>query len=166
MFDLRPSMLASMGLTATLCRYVEDYQQAFKIAVTLTVPHQGSPIDDAAQIVIFRVVQESLQNVHKHAQATAVHIDLAHLDDASLRLQISDNGQGFDPQRVRPTSRSGVGLLGMEERAALLGGTLAIESSLGRGTTVTLHLPPRTDQGRAGDQVDASPQFASSTLVE
>jgi two-component system sensor histidine kinase DegS len=142
MFDLRPSMLATMGLNATLARYVEEYQQAFGIPVRLALPPQELTVDDGAQIVLFRVVQESLQNIQKHAEATAVQVELSRLPDGRVRLLIRDNGKGFDRQRLRPAGPSGAGLLGMEERATLLGGQLTIESALGRGTSVTLELPP------------------------
>jgi two-component system, NarL family, sensor histidine kinase DegS len=146
MFDLRPTMLASMGLNATLARSIEDFRQAHQIAVTATLPHQELAIDDNAQIVIFRVVQESLQNIHKHAEATAVWIDLARQADGTIRLHVADNGKGFDHQRLLPTLPSGMGMIGMRERAALLGGTLAVESALGRGTSVTLLLPAHAAQ--------------------
>lgn len=146
MFDLRPTTLATMGLNATLTRYVEEYQQAFGIPVRLDLPPHELTIDDSAQIALFRVVQESLQNVQKHAQATAVQVELARLTDGRVRLCICDNGKGFDRQRLRPAGPSGAGLLGMEERATLLGGQLTVESALGRGTTITLELPAPADQ--------------------
>ncbi len=151
MFDLRPTMLASMGLNATLARSIEDFQQAHQIAVTTALPHQELEIDDNAQIVIFRVVQESLQNIHKHAEATTVRVELARQADGTIRLQVIDNGKGFDHQRVLPTLPSGMGMIGMKERATLLGGTLTIESSLGRGTSVTLLLPTHEAQPLTSD---------------
>jgi two-component system sensor histidine kinase DegS len=153
MFDLRPTTLATMGLNATLARYAEEYEQAFRIPVRLDLPPHELPIDDNAQIVLFRVVQESLQNIHKHAEATAVQISLARLPDGSVRLSVCDDGKGFDRQRFRPAIPSGAGLLGMEERATLLGGELTIESTLGRGTTITLLIP-----ARAGEPTGARPR--------
>jgi two-component system sensor histidine kinase DegS len=145
MFDLRPTTLATMGLNATLARYAEEYEQAFGIPVRLDLPRHDLPIDDGAQIVLFRVVQECLQNIHKHAEATAVQVTLARLPDGSVRLSVCDDGKGFDRQRLRPAMPSGAGLLGMEERATLVGGELTIESTLGRGTTITLLVPARAD---------------------
>jgi two-component system sensor histidine kinase DegS len=148
MFDLRPTMLASMGLKATLAHYVEEYQRAFAIPVTLTMPTHDLAIDDSAQIVIFRVVQESLQNIHKHAGASAIWIDLTSQADGAVALRVRDDGAGFDLTQQRPSGSSGGGLLGMEERAALLDGQLEIESTPGQGTTITLSIPPRLSQPR------------------
>jgi two-component system sensor histidine kinase DegS len=164
MFDLRPSTLATMGLRATLARYAEDYEQAFGIAVSLDLPPHELPIDDSTQIVLFRVVQESLQNIHKHAEATSVRIALARLPDGGVRLSICDNGKGFDRQRHQPAVPSGAGLLGMEERATLIGGQLAIESALGRGTTVTLEAPGRA--GTSPDQDAAQPAGRSGCVLQ
>ena len=95
------------------------------------------PVD--AQEVIYRVAQESLQNIAKHAHATEVNVSLE-ATDKSIRLRVTDNGAGFAVEAAcgRPMS---FGLAGMRERAELLGGTLAVRSAPGKGAAVTLRLP-------------------------
>jgi signal transduction histidine kinase len=102
--------------------------------------------DDVAS-VLYRITQEALMNVAKHAHATQVSV-VVDKPDGEVRLIIEDDGRGFDPEATAMVARSdrGLGLDGMRERAALVGGTLAIESSLGGGTTVYVRLPlPRGD---------------------
>jgi signal transduction histidine kinase len=108
-------------------------------------------------------MQESLQNVQKHAGATVVQVTLRSLPVEEVELRIVDDGKGFERQYLRPAIPSGAGLLGMEERASLLGGRLTIDSTPGRGTTVTLHLPRRPGSpteaeavGRTAARVDVS----------
>jgi signal transduction histidine kinase len=94
-------------------------------------------MDDATATAIFRVVQESLTNVVRHAQASEVTISLRCGD--RLLLRVEDNGRGFNPAVVRKLP--GLGLLGMRERILALGGTLKIDSELGIGTTLAIELP-------------------------
>lgn len=141
MFDLRPTILANLGLNATLGRYVADFQQSCQIPVDLQLPRQEIALDDTVQIALFRVVQESLQNVKKHARASQIHVELTLPESGLLHLRITDNGCGFEPRLVTPTSRSGAGLLGMSERAAAIGATLSIDSAPMRGTIICLSLP-------------------------
>ena len=98
-------------------------------------PETAGDLPEAQRICIFRVAQEALRNCARHAMATRVRIGL---DRASARvsLRIEDDGKGFQPTRAK-----GLGLLGMEERVAHLGGRLRIDSQPGRGTTVTAELP-------------------------
>ncbi len=154
MFDLRPTTLATLGLNATISRYVEDFQRASGLAVELKLPAEEFDVDDRAQIAIFRIVQEALQNIQKHARATRVQIELATGADGAMRLVISDNGLGFEPQTVQPTTGSGAGLLGMRERAAVLGGNLTVTSAPGRGTVITLQLPSTWGRAAGGGSTD------------
>jgi two-component system NarL family sensor kinase len=99
-------------------------------------------LDDAVKITIFRIIQESLHNVIKHSQATHVNIHL-HYKEKSVRIHVFDNGIGFDRGQVqeRRASRPSLGLAGMEERAALLGGTVTVRSRPGYGTEVEALIP-------------------------
>jgi signal transduction histidine kinase len=81
--------------------------------------------------------------VQKHARAGAVSIELGGVADGSVRLRISDDGAGFDPEQPQPAGRTGAGLLGMRERAGVLGGALDVASAPGQGTTITLTIPAR-----------------------
>lgn len=139
-FDLRPSTLAERGLLATLQRYVSDYRSFFGIEVELSLPETLPSLTHDQEITVFRVVQESLQNIHKHARATLVTVRLA-VAGETLLTEVRDNGRGFTPSRNEITAMSGAGLGGMRERAEAIGGELHIESQPGEGTTVRLSFP-------------------------
>ncbi len=91
---------------------------------------------------LYRIVQEALNNIYKHAQASSVNIVVERRKDAMV-LIIEDDGKGFDPSNIRTNKESGVGLglVGMRERAGIIGGTLEIESAPGNGTTIFVRVP-------------------------
>jgi signal transduction histidine kinase len=90
---------------------------------------------------LFRVCQEALNNIVKHSGATAAWLDLTR-DSTHVRLVIRDNGKGFEPAAASPTvAGDGFGLMGMTERARMMGGDLTVESAPGKGTTVTIVVP-------------------------
>jgi signal transduction histidine kinase len=139
--DLRPPALDMVGLNATLEGFCRDFARR----TGLTVDYAGvepPPLSDAVNICLYRFLQEALTNVAKHAQADRVQVALRSDDDA-LSLSVVDDGQGFDPQARTPVSDQpkGIGLLGMQERLALLGGRLRIESSPGRGACLIAQVP-------------------------
>lgn len=141
MFDLRPATLQDYGLGPTVQRYVEDYGRFFGRRATCTVHGQIPSLTPDQDLTVFRIVQEALQNAHKHAGSDAA-IDVSiSADDNTLTVRISDDGIGFDPALVSPKLTSGAGLLGMRERASLARARLSIESRLGSGSVITLSLP-------------------------
>jgi two-component system sensor histidine kinase DegS len=147
MFDLRPSMLQDLGLGPTLARYVDDYSRLFAKRVTLksddTLPH----LTPDQELTIFRIVQEALQNINKHAGLGATgKVELTFAGNF-VQLVVADDGKGFDPSGVMPRVTSGAGLPGMRERANLVGGELQVASSTGQGTTITLKMPLRGQTG-------------------
>lgn len=99
-------------------------------------------MDEAARITMFRIIQESLNNIIKHANATHVQIDLE-FRETEVHILVRDNGAGFDLDevKVRRSNRPSLGLAGMEERAALLGGTVQVHSRPGYGTEVEGRIP-------------------------
>ncbi|WP_306468312.1 sensor histidine kinase [Deinococcus alpinitundrae] len=139
-FALRPIDLERYGLLETVRRYVLDFGEQHGIKVQLDV--QGdihlAPGDEA---VVFRIVQESLNNVAKHARAASVVVRLS--GNHSVRLSIEDDGQGFDPAQVsgRVSSAGGLGLVQMRERVESRGGSYRVESEAGRGTRIEARLP-------------------------
>ena len=139
-FDLRPASLSDVGLLATLRHYTSDYGDQYGVPVELNVPDTLNLSKDQ-ELVVFRVVQEALQNIHKHGEATQISVDLQQRPDGPLVVTVTDNGKGFDPEQVRQRQPSSSGLVNMRERAATVGGTLLINSKPGAGTTVTLNLP-------------------------
>lgn len=146
-FDLRPSMLTERGLLMTLQRYIGDFRAYFHLDIELRVPAQLPPLSSDEEITTFRIVQESLQNIQKHARATAVLVELQ-VDEQQIRLLVRDNGRGFTPWQTASTIHSGAGLSGMRERAVAVGGELRVESQPGEGTTITLVLPRPTAAAR------------------
>lgn len=141
--DLRPAMLDDLGLEAALQSYVQDFSQRWPVRATFTSSRLGRlPAD--VELVLYRVVQEALSNVAKHAKASRALVRLTRRGRA-LRLLVEDDGCGFDVEATRRSRESGLGLFGMEERLALVGGTLRVESVLGRGARVSVEVPlPRS----------------------
>jgi two-component system sensor histidine kinase DegS len=111
-------------------------------------------LDDAMKITIFRIIQECLNNVIKHAQATHVNIHV-HFEEQRVRINVFDNGIGFDPDQVqqRRNNRPSLGIAGMEERAALLGGTVNVQTRPGYGTEVQALIPYHHSGGSISDQL-------------
>jgi PAS domain S-box-containing protein len=136
--DLRPLMLDDLGLVPSIEWLVENFTQRTGIACELSVDRRELALSNAQATAVFRIVQESLTNVAKHAQAA--HADIAiERDDGALVLRIEDDGVGFSPQA--PRKQNSFGLLGLRERVSLLGGEVTIESAPGEGTIVEVHLP-------------------------
>jgi two-component system sensor histidine kinase NreB len=142
--DLRPAILDDFGLVAAIRSYAEEWSQTFGIPVR--VEAEPAPVDHLSsdmEVELFRIVQEALMNAGKHARASTVQVCLSCAEDAVL-LVIEDDGTGFEVEQVQgPTRQSGLGLYGMRERAAVLGGTLTIDTAPGQGTRITLRGPLR-----------------------
>ncbi len=141
--SLRPSMLDDLGLLATLgwyCRNSGDMFADARIETCFAV--QENEIPEFSKIVIYRVLQEALNNALKHSQADTVRVNLEKVKGC-VRLCVKDNGCGFNPQEVlkNPDSLTGYGLKSMRDRAEVVGGALTLESTVGTGTSVCLELP-------------------------
>ncbi|RTL52268.1 MAG: PAS domain S-box protein [Rhodocyclaceae bacterium] len=137
--DLRPAVV-DMGLLPALEWLAQEFAEQYGIACRIeAAPLPGAP-DDACVMTVFRIVQESLTNVARHARASQVHITLGY-DDHGLSLTITDDGCGFQPEAVAATAS--FGLMGMRERARSLDGHLKIISTPGTGTSIVLALPCR-----------------------
>ncbi|MDR7522251.1 MAG: GAF domain-containing sensor histidine kinase [Armatimonadota bacterium] len=147
-YDLRPSILDDLGLVAALRWYAKNLLDPRGIAWSLSVNGMSGRLPVGLETVVFRVVQEALTNVVRHAEASQVTVDLT-VAGRELRVRIEDNGRGFDPGRPRPAGRGGgYGLLGMQERVELVGGRWEVQSTPGVGTVVAATLPIR-DEGAA-----------------
>ncbi len=142
--DLRPSALDDLGLLPALRWYVKEYQQKTNIQVEFhtTGFKDRERLSPEMETALYRIVQESLTNVAKHAQAHKVTILLREEADA-VDVTITDDGRGFDFEELQKTGDQdrGLGLVGMQERALLLDGTATVESKPGHGTVVQVHIP-------------------------
>lgn len=137
---LRPSMLSDLGLEQALRQLVAECTKAYQLSVDLHVTGLGAHRMSAPfETTIYRIVQEAVTNAAKHARAQNVSILLA-CTESTVKLVIEDNGRGFDGDKALKSS-NGLGLLGMQERAALLNGSLIIESAPEKGTGIYVHLP-------------------------
>lgn len=134
--DLRPPMLDDLGLGPAIEWYAQEFLRRYGVAVDVTGTHGLPAVAPAVATTLFRIVQEALNNVAKHAHATAITVELS--CDRECRLRISDNGRGLPPTRPKPDA---LGLISMRERARLLGGTLEVRSPLEGGTMVTTVIP-------------------------
>jgi signal transduction histidine kinase len=135
--ELRPSALDDFGLVAALERLADSFAEQSGISVDFQAALADERLPDEAETALYRIVQESLTNVVKHAQARRVSILLTRADGV-VKAVVEDDGRGFDPERA---TDSGYGLIGMRERLALLGGRLEIESARDAGTTVAAEVP-------------------------
>jgi len=136
--DLRPGILDNLGLVAAVEWQSGEFQTRTGINCRLNTNLRDASIASESATAVFRIFQETLTNVARHAQATSVSVDLCE-QEGRIVLQVADNGRGID--LVEVTQSKSVGLLGMRERAAILGGDLAISGAPGQGTTVVLSLP-------------------------
>jgi PAS domain S-box-containing protein len=138
-WELRPTALDDLGLRAALANYVQDWSQRVNVRAEL---HTSGLLDDRlprdVETTLYRIAQEALTNVAKHSQAKSVEVILERRADHVL-LVVEDDGIGFETAAADAPS-NGFGLLGMHERAALVGATLEIESAVGTGTTVLLRM--------------------------
>ena len=140
--DLRPAMLDLMGLESALRWFVDRQKTATGIQIELVSALNDQRILPELETAYFRIVQESLTNVARHANARTVRIEIGR-SGGQLVLFIQDDGIGFDVRAARSSSMTGrsFGLLGMEERVRLLNGVFQVDSEIGRGTTVQARLP-------------------------
>ena len=139
---LRPTVL-ERGIVAALEWLTDEFKARTGVACELHVSEERIDLDEELAIALFRIVQESLTNVIRHACADWVLIELQH-SNGNYHLKVRDNGKGFDPGQQKKKS---LGLIGMRERVLRLNGELIIDSKLGRGTTVDVVFP--TTRGRA-----------------
>lgn len=137
---LRPSMLDDLGLVPALQWQAREVSRNTNIRIEVQADASSEELPDEHKTCIYRIVQEALRNVTRHARAKSVQIHLTH-PDGTLRLTIQDDGQGFVPEREK-----GMGLLGMEERVSYLKGAFEVKSQPGRGTVINVNLPLASGQ--------------------
>ncbi len=140
--DLRPSILDDLGLLPTLEELTAKINREDDLRAELRVKGAQRRLSSEMELTLFRIAQEALNNVTKHAEATEV-VTTVELTDGAVRLMVEDNGKGFDPPSLtdHPGTGGNLGLIGMHERARLLGGSLSVHSRPGEGTTVLVNVP-------------------------
>jgi len=132
---LRPGMLDDLGLAAALEWLGREVSRNSRVEVEVQSENVADNLPDDYKVTIYRLVQEALNNAVRHSEARNARVR-GEQADHRIVVTVSDDGKGFDPRRQR-----GLGILGMEERVRRLGGTLAIDSQPGKGTTVRAELP-------------------------
>lgn len=141
-FDLRPMALDDLGVVPALRTFLKDYQARTGIETDFSVFGNDRRYDPAFEIAIFRLVQEGLTNVFKHAGASRVWVKVETAGGKEIKVQVKDDGSGFDPAEVKPgAAGTKFGLVAMRERTELLGGTMEIQSAPGQGTKLNFLFP-------------------------
>lgn len=135
--ELRPPVLDRMGLPAAIQKLAGEVEANSSLAVEVEITGMNRPVDWLASTALYRIVQEALTNVTRHAQASLVRIEL-HTDDGDIALAIRDDGKGIDTSNSR---REALGVIGMRERAHMVGGSFSIEGMPGKGTLITVRIP-------------------------
>jgi signal transduction histidine kinase len=146
--NLRPPTIDSLGLGAALQTYTREWSERTGVAVTLTLDANLGRLPEVAELSIFRIVQEGLSNVWRHAKASKVQVSLQHTSPRMLMVSISDDGLGFneDFDLATLSAEGHYGLLGISERVALLGGRFLIQRQAGGGALLQVEIPhPRVD---------------------
>ena len=139
--ELRPPVLDHLGLIPALQLFMENLSARKKLMITLTAFAGVETLDAHRRTVLYRVAQEALTNVARHARATAVDMTITE-HPGSIRMQVADNGRSFPVlQILASTTHKRLGLLGMRERVEMIGGTLTIESVASSGTSVLVEIP-------------------------
>jgi signal transduction histidine kinase len=148
--DLRPSVLDDLGLVPALQGQVQEFTERSGVQASLIVGGRRRRLEPEIEIVLFRIAQEALNNVGKHAQASKTLMRLE-FEPQQVQLIITDNGQGFNPREALEAGgaqRRAWGLLGMQERVSLVGGVCEIVSRHGDGSTVRVVIPIGTEEER------------------
>jgi two-component system sensor histidine kinase NreB len=140
-WELRPAAIYDLGLAPALTDFVAGFAKNYGIQANFELLCTGAPrLLPETEINLYRIAQEALNNIHKHARATSIDVFLQQRDK-DIVLSIIDNGCGFDPQLAADGAQgSGLGLMGMRERASLIGGKVSIETG-SRGTSVIVSVP-------------------------
>jgi len=153
-YNLRPMSLDDLGLVPTLQRYISTFQDENKIDVTFKSRGSICEIRSVISLTVFRIVQEALNNIRKHAKASCAAVNIEFIED-KLRLSITDNGVGFDVEKLKVKHEDvegGFGLYSMKERVELLEGEFNISSHAGSGTRLSIMIPLKQNEGDSDEK--------------
>lgn len=135
--NLRPVLLDDLGLKAALRALAEHFEEHTRVQVTLDYQLERLDVPDDIETTLYRITQECLNNIEKHANASCVTISLRY-EAGRILFEVRDNGVGFNPRKA---TREGIGLVNMRERVEVIGGSLSLQTTLGGGTTIGATLP-------------------------
>ncbi len=140
-FDLRPMVLDDLGLAPAIKRYLSNYKEQYGLQVEFLCFGQQRRLDSSVEVALFRIVQELVSNVHKHARAKNAFVKIELLRK-KINVHVKDDGIGFDLEQVMSDKdREGYGLIGMRERVQLLSGDINIVTAPGQGASINLTIP-------------------------
>jgi len=143
-FDLRPSVLDDLGLLSAIEWYADRSLRKRGVSVRCEFDELETRLSPEVETALFRICQEAMSNVARHAQATAVLIEVG-ADAREIRISVEDDGRGFDPDApITGEQRKHWGIMGIRERAEILGGSAKVESAVGKGTRVEVRIPLST----------------------
>jgi two-component system sensor histidine kinase DegS len=145
-FDLRPMMLDDLGLVPTLKRYVDAFKEQNGLDVRLQLTGEEKRIEPYQEVMIFRAIQELLNNAARYSQASTVNIQLDMADNTS-KVIVEDNGKGFDTESL--DEKGNMGLKIIKERCEMLGGFMDVDSAVGEGTRVSFQIPTNVAEMQA-----------------
>lgn len=137
-FELRPMMLDDLGLAPTIKRYADTFKEQTGMDINVTVSGQERRLESYVEVMIFRALQELLGNAARHSQATMLKV-LVDMGDSAVKVNVDDNGKGFDPEVLKQGNSLGLNLI--RDRVEMLGGTFELDSVIGKGTRVTFSIP-------------------------
>ena len=145
-FDLRPMALDDLGIVPAISKYLDNFQENYGIKCEFLIEGRERRLLPALEVALFRLVQEGMTNVAKHAQSPKVDISLIYQEDWTI-ARIRDYGKGFEVSFALTTPGEHFGLIGMRERVEMFSGHFSIQSTLGKGTTIELSIPSRHEGG-------------------
>jgi len=145
-FDLRPMALDDLGIVPAISKYLDNFQENYGIQCELLIEGREKRLMPALEVALFRLVQEGMTNVAKHAHSAKVDISLIYQEDWTI-ARIQDYGKGFEVNFALSTPGEHFGLLGMRERVEMFSGHFSIQSILGKGTTIELSIPSGHEEG-------------------
>lgn len=157
--ELRPAVLDDLGLVASIRSFLKDFTKRTRLRVRFKAFAGVEQLNGVRRTVLYRVVQSALANVAQHAQATRVAVSIQKMPDA-VCLEIKDNGVSFKVDQVLQAKKGkSLGLLGMRERAEMVGGAFGVESIPGRGTTIQVQIPCGRVADREGEERSTAPEI-------
>ncbi|MDO0821379.1 sensor histidine kinase [Desulfosporosinus nitroreducens] len=145
-FDLRPMALDDLGIVPAISKYLDNFQDNYRINCDLRIEGRERRLLPAMEVALFRLVQEGMTNVAKHAQTAKVEICLTYKDEWTIAT-IRDYGKGFEVNTAMNSPGEHFGLVGMRERVEMFSGYFSIQSTIGKGTTIELSIPSNQEGG-------------------